>query len=108
MKLIRHTELIVLYMTIAFFFIIAFKQPRIIYFENTDYERLYKEAEAINYLFRTIVLLIIPIILIWRLIRPNDALRIISMIIVLITFIILILDFNGIVDYYRIFAIKNY
>ncbi len=107
-KLIKYIELAFISATILLFVILAFKGPQFTDFENSYINESFKSAESVNYLFRTTLFLILPIILIWRLARPNKALRVLSLIIGFLALIIFILDVNGFLDYYDILEIRKF
>ena len=107
-RLIKYTEIALISLTTALFVVLAFKGPRFLNSENTNFDAAFESAESINYLFRTLLFLILPSILIWRLARPNKMLKILSLFIVIITWAIFLLDLKGILHYQDIFILRKF
>ena len=107
-RVFKYLEIMIIIFAIAFFIIQAFSSPRFAHFEDEDYTVLFRNAESLNYLFRTSIFLVTSTILIWRLVKPNKVLRIISLTIVLVTVIIVVLDTKGLIDYYQVFSIRKF
>jgi len=107
-RVLKYIEFVIIISAVAFFIIQAFSRPRFIHFEDENFTVLFRNAESVNYLFRTFIFLVTLIILIWRLVKPNKVLRIISLAIVLITLIIVVLDTKGLIDYYQVFSIRKF
>jgi len=107
-KLIKYIEFAIISFTIALFIVLAFRGPRFLNSEDTKFDAAFESAESINYLFRTSLFLILPSILIWRLVRPNKILKIVSLFIVIIGWAIFLMDLEGILHYHDIFVLRKF
>jgi hypothetical protein len=107
-KVLRLLEYGLLIINSIWLVIIGFSSPRFINIEDPYINETFKQAESINYLFRTAIIFILVILIIWRLFRPSKVMRVISMIIFLVTLIFTILDFTNLIDYRDILILKKF